>query len=642
MDSSAIRKKFLDFYANKGHAIVSSCGLIPDNDPTTLFVSAGMQQMVPYLLGETHPLGRRVANTQRCLRTQDIDEVGDNRHTTFFEMLGNWSLNDYFKEEQLAWVFEFLIKEIGLDPKKLCVTVFRGMPESGIARDDESAGIWKKLFSAAGIEAKDVDFAERDGMRDGRIFYYDETKNWWSRSGTPGGMPEGEPGGPDSEIFFDFGAEKLIHEHSRFANQPCHPNCDCGRFLEIGNSVFMEYVKRSGRIEKMPTRNVDFGGGLERMAAASLNDSDVFKTDLLKPIIEKIEAVSKKTYGGDEKTTAAMRVIADHIRAATFMVVDGALPSNKAQGYFTRRLIRRAVVKGHQLGIDGNFLADISKTVCDLYESTYGISRGMVGDELDREESRFRKTLADGLKDIKLLKTVLVPGTMKNEDGYDIPVKLTITESIVNFFFNLYQSKGMPLELVFEELDADGVDYDKETIRKKFQEKLKQHQEQSRTTSAGMFKGGLADAGIETTKLHTAAHLMLAALRKVLGDGVSQKGSNINAERLRFDFSYPQKLTQEQIKRVEDLVNEQIEKNVPVDKIQMALEDAKKSGATGAFEDKYATQVTVYGIGDFSREICGGPHVENTGVLGTFKIIKEESAGAGIRRIKAVLLKKAD
>jgi len=616
MDAKEIREKYLSYMKKRGHAIVPSCGLVPDNDPTTLFTSAGMQAMIPYLSGQKHPLGSRIANSQKCLRTQDIEEAGDNRHTTFFEMLGNWSLNDYFKKEQLSWMFEFLAKEVGLDPKNIYVTAFRGLPEAGIPKDEETANIWKELFAVAGVDAAAVDFAEIGGMQNGRIFYYDEKKNWWSRSGTPDKMPEGELGGPDSEIFYDFGADLKLHENSPWKDLPCHPNCDCGRFLEIGNNVFMEYVKRNGAVVKMENRNVDFGGGLERIAAASINDSDVFKIDLFWPAIEKLQELSGKKYKDGTKTTAAMRVIADHIRAAVFLIGDGVFPSNKAQGYFARRLVRRAIVKGHELGIENNFLNEIASIYSNIYLNIYKLPAEQIKSELEKEETKFRKTLKQGLKEMerRIAENIL--------DGRQL--------------FDLYQSYGFPLELSLEIAEEKNVSIAKSAIDD-FNAELKKHQELSRTASAGMFKGGLADAGEQTTKLHTAAHLLLAALRRVLGDHVVQRGSNITAERLRFDFSHPRKMTLEQIKQVEDSVNEQIQKNIPVVRKEMPLSEAQQSGAMGVFGSKYGERVTVYTIGDFSKEVCGGPHVGNTGELGRFKIVKEESSSAGVRRVKAIL-----
>jgi len=618
MNTFEIRQKYLEYFKKQGHAVVPSCGLVPDNDPSTLFTSAGMQQMIPYLSGINHPLGSRIANSQKCLRTQDIEEVGDNRHMTFFEMLGNWSLNDFFKKEQIAWMFGFLTKEVGLDPKNIYVTAFGGSPECGIPRDTETAQIWKEIFAAAGVAAIDVDGGKGEMKEGERIFYYDESKNWWSRSGKPATMPEGELGGPDSEMFWDFGAGLLLHEKSQWANEPCHVNCDCGRFLEIGNNVFMEYIKRNGRVEKMARRNVDFGGGLERIAAASINNPDAFRVDLFVPIIGGIEWLSGKKYGADVKTTTAMRVIADHIRSAVFLVADGVLPSNKAQGYFTRRLVRRAVAKGQELGIENNFLAGVARAVAAAYGPAYQLPLEIVQLELEKEETKFRKTIKEGLKEFK---------KMVGESGRRISGKQ---------LFDLYQSFGFPLELSLEIAKDSGIGIEPEA-ENEFHKDLKDHQDLSRTASAGMFKGGLADSGEQTTKLHTAAHLMLAALRRVLGDQVLQKGSNITAERLRFDFSYPQKMTSEEIKQVEDLVNGQIQKNIAVEKSEMSLDEARDCGAMGVFGAKYGERVTVYTIGDFSKEICGGPHVDNTGRLGNFKIAKEESSSSGVRRIKAVL-----
>jgi len=616
MDAKEIREKYLKYFEERGHAIVPSCGLVPDNDPTTLFTSAGMQAMIPYLSGQKHPLGARIANAQKCLRTQDIEEVGDNRHTTFFEMLGNWSLDDYFKKEQLSWVFEFLTKEVGLNPKNIYVTAFRGLPGAGIPKDEETANIWKELFKRAGVEAVNVAGGEHE-MRDGeRIFYYDESKNWWSRSGAPDKMPEGELGGPDSEIFYDFGADLKLHENSPWKDWPCHPNCDCGRFLEVGNNVFMEYAKRNGAVAKMERHNVDFGGGLERIAAASLGDPDVFKIDLFWPAIEKLESLSGRKYGDDAKTTAAMRVIADHIRAAVFLIGDGVVPSNKAQGYFARRLARRAIVKGHELGIENNFLNEIASIYSNIYLNIYKLPAEQIKSELGKEETKFRKTLKQGLKEMEKR---IAENTL---DGKQL--------------FDLYQSYGFPRELSLEIAKEKHVSIAKNAIDD-FSAELKKHQELSRTAGAGMFKGGLADAGEQTTKLHTAAHLMLAALRRVLGDHVLQRGSNITAERLRFDFSHSEKMTPEQIKQVEDMVNEQIKKNLPVVREEMSLDQARAAGAMGVFGSKYGGRVTVYTIGDFSKEICGGPHVGNTGELGCFKIVKEESSSAGVRRIKAIL-----
>jgi len=620
MDSKTIRAKFLGYLEKQGCKIVPSSSIVPENDPTTLFTSAGMQQMVPYLLGEKHPLGTRIANSQKCFRAKDIEEVGDLRHNTFFEMLGDWSFNDFFKKEQLAWIFEFLTEEVGLDPKRLYVTAFRGSPKDSIPKDTETADIWKDLFKGAGVEAKDADLSEMNGMKEGeRIFYYDENKNWWSRSGNPENMPIGELGGPDSEIFWDFGEELKLHENSPWKDQPCHVNCDCGRFFEIGNDVFMQYIKTQDGIKPFANKNVDFGGGLERIAAASIDSPDVFKTDLFLPIIEKIEEMSGKKYGGsDSEEDKAFRIIADHARGAVFLVADGVVPSNKERGYFARRVVRRALVKAQKLGINENFMAPIAEIVYNIYEGVYDLPKEKITEELEKEETKFRRTLVDGLRELE--KMAAFAGN--NLSGKQL--------------FDLHQSYGFPLELSLEIAKEKNIAVEDSAIVG-FADLEKDHQNLSRTASAGMFKGGLADTGEETKRLHTAAHLMLAALRKVLGDHVMQKGSNITAERLRFDFSHPQKMSDEQIGSVEEIVNEQIAKNIPVIEKEMALQEAKDLGAMGAFEGKYGERVKVYSIGDFSKEICGGPHALNTGDLGRFKIAKEESSGSGVRRIKATL-----
>jgi len=633
MTPKELRQKYLDFFKDRGHAIMASASLIPENDPTTIFTGSGMQPMVPYLLGEKHPEGVRIADAQKCFRSQDIEEIGDNRHTTAFEMLGNWSLGDppvpsgtaragYFKKEQLSWVFEFLTKTIGLSPKNLYFTVFRGKPELSIPRDDEAVEILKQEFKKAGLEAKVVDFPEKNGLQGGRIFYYDETKNWWSRAGAPANMPVGEPGGPDSEIFYDFGAERKIHENSAFKNQPCHVNCDCGRFLEIGNSVFMQYRKTKTGFETLPKGNIDFGGGLERMAAAVNNDPDIFLTDLFKNIISRIELLSGKKYADSRETEKAMRIIADHLKAATFIMADdkGVTPSNTDRGYVLRRLIRRAIRFGRLLEIkDESWTKEVAKVVAHDYQEVYPELRKNINQVIEQfkiEEAKFKKTLASGLRELEKMAGQLKTNKISGHDA-----------------FNLYQSYGFPIEMIKEELAARQLAVDEA----EFNQELKKHQELSRTASAGVFKGGLADSGEETKKLHTAAHLLLAALRKTLGDHVTQKGSNITAERLRFDFSHPGKMTDEQKQKVEDLVNQAIKDGLPIACDEISLEQARESGAHGVFDSKYGEKVKVYSMGDFSKEICGGPHVDNTGSLGHFKIQKEESSSAGVRRIKAVL-----
>ena len=617
LTANELRQKYLEFFREKGHVIIKSASLIPENDPTTLFTGSGMQPMIPYLMGEKHPQGTRIADSQKSFRSGDIEDVGDNRHTTFFEMLGNWSLGDYFKKEQIAWMFEFLTKEIGLDPKNLYVTVFRGDESLKIPRDDESVALWQDLFKGVGIEASAVDFAEKKGMQDGRIFYYAVEKNWWSRAGVPDNMPVGEPGGPDSEMFWDFGEELGIHENSPWKNEPCHPNCDCGRFLEIGNNVFMQYMKTENGFELLKQQNVDFGGGFERIMAAINGNPDMFLTDIFAGAKAETEKLSGKKY---ENNKEAFRVILDHLRAATFLIADGAYPSNKDQGYFTRRLIRRAVRFAHKLGVENNFCSDIAKIYIQYYQNAYpdlSEKSEKIFEELEKEEDKFRKTLEKGLREFEK--------TVSNEQGTMIDGKAV---------FELYATYGFPLELTRELAKENNLEIDEEEFKKE----LEKHQELSRTASAGKFKGGLADHSEKTTELHTVAHLMLAALRKILGENVHQKGSNITEERIRFDFSYSDKMTDEQKKAVEDYVNEAINSKTDVAMKEMSLDEARECGAEGAFENKYGEKVKVYSIEKYSNEICGGPHVVNTGdIKGIFKIKKEESSSAGVRRIKAVV-----
>lgn len=621
MTSKELRQKYLEFLRSKGHAVIPSASLIPENDPTTLFTGSGMQPMVPFLLGESHPQGKRIADSQKCFRAQDMEEVGDNRHTTFFEMLGNWSLGDYFKQEQISWMFEFLTKEIGLDPKRLYVTVFRGNDSIGIPCDTETVEIWKRKFAEVGIEAKDVDLAERDGLQDGRIFYYPEEKNWWSRVGVPGNMPNGEPGGPDSEMFWDFGEQLRLHETSVFKDKPCHVNCDCGRFLEIGNNVFMEYVKTEESFVPLPNKNVDFGGGLERLTAASLNNPDVFLISLFDGLRQEVELLSGKKYGRDSEETKAFRVLMDHLRAATFLIGDGALPSNKDQGYFTRRLIRRAIRFAGHLGITKNFCGRLAKTVIVSYEEIYPSLKqqeSFIASEMQKEEERFTRTLAKGLKEFSHL--VEKQNSVSGKDAFD-----------------LFQTFGFPLEMTEELALERKLTIDREIFRQEF----KKHQELSRGGAEQKFAGGLADHSIESTRYHTATHLTHEALRRVLGPHVFQKGSNITRERMRFDFSHPDKMTPEQVKQTEDLVNEAIKQDLSVHFEEMSFEEAKQAGAIGLFEDKYQEKIKVYFVGKpgeyFSKEVCGGPHVQHTGQIGRFKIVKEEAVSTGVRRLKAIV-----
>lgn len=625
MNAQEIRQKYLDFFAAREHKIVPRALLVPQNDPTTLFTGSGMQPLLPYLLGEEHPSGKRVVDSQTCFRSEDMDEVGDNRHTTFFEMLGNWSLGDYFKAEQLPWFFEFLTDVVGLDASKLYVTCFIGDETTGVPKDTESAEIWKKLFVDKGVVATEVAIGSEEngyqkGMQGGRIFYYDAKKNWWSRAGVPANMPEGEPGGPDSEVFYDFGTA-----HDEKWGQYCHPNCDCGRFLEIGNSVFMAYIKTKAGFEKLPKPNVDFGGGLERIAAASLGDPDVFKISLLHPVVVGLEQLSGKNY---DQHQASMRVIADHLRAATFLAVDGVLPSNKTQGYVVRRLLRRAIRYAFELGIEQDLCERVVPIVAALYEKDFpevAQQKTVIIEAFAREEKTFRGTLRSGVRELEK-----IANRNQKLTGQDI--------------FMLYDTYGFPAELSLEEAYRQDIAVDA-SWNSEFDAKMVEQRERSQTAGKGVFKGGLADHSDQVVKYHTTTHLMYQALKNVLGGHVVQRGSNITAERTRFDFSHPEKVSNEQLAEVEKIVNQKIAENLPVTWQEENTKEAFAKGASGAFGDKYGDRVKVYTIGDpaqpFSREICGGPHVEHTGVIGeegkTFKITKEEASSAGVRRIKAVL-----
>lgn len=634
MNAQQIRNAYLDFLKKRNHVVIPRALLVPQNDPTTLFTGSGMQPMIPYLLGEEHPDGVRLVDSQTCLRAQDIEEVGDNRHTTFFEMLGNWSLGDYFKEEQVPWMFEFLTEVVGLNPQNLYITCFIGAPEYDIPKDDHAAQIWQKLFKTKDIDAQITDIgSESDGYNRGmkpgeRIFYYDGSKNWWSRNGGPETTPVGDPCGPDSEMFYDFGTP-----HNTEYGEFCHPNCDCGRFMEIGNNVFMAYRKEAeGVFAPLKAPNIDHGSGLERIAAAANNNPDVFKISLMWPIIEKLEELSGQTY---DSNTNAMRVIADHLRAATFLAVDGILPNNKEQGYVMRRLMRRAIMKSFNLGIEQNFLEQIVPTIADLYIDDYpevAQKRDEVIAVLVKEEKIFRQTLRKGLAELnkyvtrnqQTIEAVTVPG---------------------NFVFTLYDTYGYPMELSEEVVAMHENAQLAENWRQEFEAKMQEQRQRSQTATKGVFKGGLGGQTLQHKKYHTATHLMYQALRTVLGDHVIQRGSNITEERLRFDFSHDQKVTPEQIAQVEDIVNQQIAKDLPIFWKEYPTQEALDMGALGAFGDRYGDVVKIYQMGEgdnrFSFEICGGPHADHTGQLAEdgkhFKILKEEASSAGIRRIKAVL-----
>lgn len=630
MNAQDIRRKYLEFFEKKQHEVIARALLVPQEDPTTLFTGSGMQPLIPYLLGEEHPKGIRLVNSQTCLRAQDIEEVGDNSHTTFFEMLGNWSLGDYFKTEQIEWFFTFLTEEVGLDPSKLYVSCFIGDEKAGIPRDDEAAKTWQKLFEGKGIEAKIVEIgSQADGDKRGikpgeRIFFYDDGENWWSRGGGLDKTPMGDPCGPDSEVFYDFGEQN--HDAS-FGE--AHPAGDSGRFMEIGNQVFMQYKRADKGFEPLAKPNVDFGGGLERIAAAAIDSPDVFKISLLWPIVEKLEQISGKDYASH---TAAMRVIADHLRAATFLAVDGVKPSNKEQGYVMRRLLRRAIRFAFELGVEQNFLEEVVPVIADLYHDDYpevAEKRDEVVAVLVREEKAFRQTLRKGIKEFEKL----------TADG------LTGAE-----IFTLYDTYGFPVELSVEEAFKRGIEVS-DNWREEFEKLMKEQRERSQTAAKGTFKGGLGGQTLQHKRYHTATHLMYQALRDVLGDHVVQRGSNITEERLRFDFSHPEKVTPEQIEKVEEIVNREIAKDLQISWHEYPTEEATgKLGALGQFGDRYGDTVKVYSMKDpkspdderpFSFEICGGPHVEHTAELiadgKKFKIIKEEASSAGVRRIKAVL-----
>ena len=616
MKLDEVRQRFLDFMRERGHSVIGSAPLVPQEDATTLFTGSGMQPLVPYLLGKEHQQGSRLANSQKCFRANDIEEVGDNRHTTFFEMLGNWSLGDYFKEEQVEQIFTFLTdtkKGLGFDPQRLYVTVFAGDESLSIPRDEVSAEKWRMLFAGVGIDAGIAHIGSQEdgdarGMKDGeRIFYYDASKNWWSRAGEPEAMPVGEPGGPDSEMFYDFGEE---HVDPAFAHLQPHPNTDSGRFIEICNSVFMEYMRTESGFHLLPKKNVDFGGGLERMVAATEHTPDIFKIDVFDGLVRSLVDMSSISYDAQPKP---FRVIADHLRSAMFAIADGVVPSNTDRGYVLRRLIREALYNlRYVLKVEEGSLASLSEHFIVAYRDHYPeVAVAPTEKIIGEEEQQFTKTLRNGMRE---LERILQKGSLDGkavfvlQSSYGFPKELTLS---------LAEEKGVVVSL-------DGYD-----------EAMKQHRVVSRQASEGKFKGGLSDMSDTSVKYHTATHLLHQALRDVLGDGVEQKGSNITPERLRFDFSYGEKMTDAQKKQVEEIVNEKIQAALPVHYQDMPVEEARKLGAIGVFS--YDDIVRVYSIGEYSKEFCGGPHVENTKELGVFRIKKEEAVGNGVRRIKAVL-----
>ena len=591
--SQFLREKFLSFFAERGHAVIKSASLIPENDPSVLFTTAGMHPLIPYLLGQKHPSGTRLTDVQKCVRTGDIEEVGDDSHLTFFEMLGNWSLGDYFNEQSIKWSYEFLTSKdyLGLDANRLSVTVFAG--DDDAPRDTHSAKIW-----------------EQCGIPKERIFYLPKKNNWWI-AGTTG------PCGPDTEIFWDTGKPKC--------SDHCDPSCDCGKYLEIWNNVFMQFNRQTdGTYLPLAQKNVDTGMGLERTVCVLNGMKSVYDIDLFEGALAKIQELSGKTYGSDSKTTKAMRIIADHVRTATFLLGDpvGVVPSNVDQGYVLRRLIRRAVRMANSLEMPKGAIVEIAKVYIDVYKDAYKElldNADKIIDELLKEEDKFTKTLVAGEKEFfKVISHIpgkVVPGGTA---------------------FKLYDTFGFPIEMTAELAAENGYEVDVEGFKQKFAE----HQAKSHAGSEQRFKGGMAEGGgIETTHLHTATHLLQAALRRVLGDEVKQKGSNITPERLRFDFSFGRPMTAEEIAETEKLVNEAIERKLPITCEELPIEEARKTGAIGLFGDRYGEVVKVYTMGDFSKEICGGPHAENTGELGRFVITKEQSSSSGVRRIKAELRK---
>lgn len=595
MEARILRQKFLEFYKEKGHAVLPSAPLLPENDPTVLFTTAGMHPLVPFLMGEKHPNGTRLTNFQKCIRTGDIDEVGDDVHLTFFEMLGNWSLGDYFKEDAIKWSYEFLTspKWLGIPKEKLSFTVFEGNKDC--PADTQAAEIWKSL-----------------GLPEHRITYLPKSDNWWGPAGQTG------PCGPDTEMFYWVGKGE--------PPKKSNPQTDSRNWVEIWNDVFMQYNKKSdGTYEPLKQKNVDTGMGLERTAAMLQGKKTVYETELFTPILEKIGALAKKSY---TEKTASYRIITDHLRAATMMAGDGVKPSNLDQGYVMRRLIRRAIRHGKLIGIEEDFTHVIAKKIIHVMSDVYPELRheAEILATLSDEEEKFQKTINHGLHEFEKLL-----------EGFQKAFEKTgrkITEISGKQAFKLYDTYGFPIEMTEELAKEQGLTVDKEA----FEEAFTEHQEKSRTATAGTFKGGLQDHSWETTRLHTATHLLHSALHKVLGEHAKQRGSNITAERLRFDFPHPDKITDEQIIAIEKFVNDAIASDQVVTMTVMPLAEAQKSGAIGLFGEKYGDQVKVYDMGPWSKETCGGPHVEHLGQLGHFKILKQESVGAGLRRIKAVLL----
>ena len=694
MTSRELREKYIEFFKEKGHSEIPSASLVPENDSSVLFTTAGMHPLVPYLMGENHPIGKRLVNVQKCVRTGDIDDVGDSTHNTFFEMLGNWSLGDYFKNDSIRWSWEFLTskKWLGISPERIKVTVFQG--DKDAPRDSESIKIWQECFKKSEISAEIYD-KQKKNNETARIFPLPKEDNWWGPAGQTG------PCGPDTEIFIDLGKPVNFKECPNGDN--CKPGCHCGRYVEIWNNVFMEYKKRIRNQESgikndekyeyvaLAQKNVDTGMGMERTLAILNGYDNIYETDVLAPIVAQVRTLScchcegevrgnpvttrnepdngiaalrsaplAMTEKNDDSENKSYRIIADHIRTSVFMISDGVIPSNLDRGYIVRRLLRRAIRHGNLLKMPNGFLLPLAETVIEIYKEFYPElekNKNNILEEIKKEEEKFERTLEKGLRELE--KMVKIKEEKEEKFPYAENMRSdwgSRSDDFMNYIsgkdaFNLYQTYGFPPELIREELAKYAMSYHKgefnEEVRNKFfnekdfNEELKKHQQLSRTASAGKFKGGLADSSEETIKLHTGAHLLLESLRRVLGEHVFQKGSNITSERLRFDYSHSDKLTDEEKQKVEEMVNEQIQKKLPVSFEEMNLEEAKKIGAMGVFEKKYGEKVKVYTIGEndniFSKEICGGPHIKNISELGKFKIKKEQSSSAGVRRIKAVL-----
>lgn len=588
LTAKELKKLWFKFFEERGHKIIPSASLLPENDGTVLFTSAGMQPLVPFLLGEKHPAGTRIADVQKCLRTIDIDEVGDNSHCTFFEMLGNWSLGDYFKEEMIPWSYEFLTSEdyLGIPVSRLAVTVFEG--DEVAPRDNDSAAIWEKC-----------------GMPKDQIFFLPKSNNWW-------GIEGGGPCGPDTEMFFDTGKPKCC--------ETCSPACDCGKYLEIWNDVFMQFKQdKEGNISPLENKNVDTGMGLERTIATLNGFESVYENEAFSKAIAKMETLTTKKYTDGEQEKRSFRIIADHLRAASFLLAEGLVPSNVMQGYVLRRLIRRALNHARKLEIEDIKLVEVVKVYVEYYEDEYSEMKNNAEtaiQEFVKEVEKFSKTITAGIKEFEKVSGFMKDGVLNGKTA-----------------FRLYDTFGFPLELTIEMAKEKGMTVDIDG----YNEAFKKHQDLSKANAGQVFKGGLSDTSEQTARLHTATHLLQAALRKIVSGDIHQKGSNITPERLRFDFNCDHKLTDEEKQKVEDFVNEAIKQNIPVVCEEMSLEDAKKTGAMGVFENKYGDVVKVYTMGDVSKEICGGPHAKNTGDLVSFKIVKEEASSAGVRRIKATI-----